>query len=405
MAATGERSATFRDVLAVPEYRSLWLSGLISRAGDQLARVALAVLAYSLTGSATVTTLTYALTFVPSLIGGPLLGGLADRFPRRRLMIACDVARALLVGIMAIPQVPFPVLCVLLFVVQLIDAPEKTARIATTPDVLDARLYVTGVTLAQMTSQLTMLVGFGVGGLIVTAIGPHAALGLNALSFALAALVVATGVKERPASRTGRVVSLGEMATGVGLIIRDRRLRGLLAFALLATFSIAPEGLAVPYAAALGGGTVQAGILLCAIPAGSVVGMYLVNRLSAGLPALAPLAVASCLPLVVSALEPGIAISAAAWFLTGVLSAYQVIANAEFVRAAPPERRGQTIGVAASALTAVQGIGVLLSGPLADRTGPPATIAVYGLAGTIVALPLAVAWRRGRAAAPQPESR
>ncbi|WP_433220679.1 hypothetical protein [Microtetraspora malaysiensis] len=74
-------------------------------------------------------------------------------------------------------------------------------------------------------------------------------------------------------------------------------------------------------------------------------------------PALAPLAVASCLPLVVSALEPGIAISAAAWFLTGVLSAYQVITNAEFVRFAPPERRGQTIGVAASALTAVQGVG------------------------------------------------
>ncbi|SEK69213.1 MFS transporter [Nonomuraea pusilla] len=394
MTSTAAGTVRFREVLAVREYRALWSSGLISRMGDQLARVALAVLAYELTGSATVTTFTYALTFVPSLLGGPLLGGLADRFPRRRVMVVCDVARALLVGLMALPQVPFPALCALLLVVQLIDAPEKTARIATTPDVLEARLYPAGVTLSQMTSQLTALAGFGAGGAIVTAAGPRAALAMNAASFALAALIVAAGVRHRPASRTGRAVSLRETAAGVRLVATDPRLRGLLGFALLATFSIAPEGLAVPYADALGGGAVAAGLLLCAIPAGSVVGMYLVNRLSAGPPALAPLAALSCLPLVVSAAEPGVAVSVAAWFLTGALSAYQVIANAEFVRLVPAERRGQAVGVAASALTAVQGVGVLLSGPLADLAGPAAAIAVYGAAGTIAALPLARSWRR-----------
>ncbi|MGA5764050.1 MFS transporter [Nonomuraea bangladeshensis] len=336
----------FREVLEVREYRALWLSGLVSRAGDQLARVALAVLAYDLTRSAAVTTITYALTFVPSLVGGPLLGGLADRCPRRRVMIVCDTIRALLMAAMAAPGLHFAVVCVLLFAVQLIDAPEKAARIATTPDVLGERLYTTGVTLHQFTSQVAAIAGFGLSGLVVAAIGARPALLLNSLSFALSALVVMMRVRERPAWPTGRVMSLRYMSGGIRTITSDRRLRALLAFALLAAFSIAPEALAVPYADAVGGGTVAAGVLLCSIPAGSLLGMYLVNRLSAGTARLATLAAPACLPLVVSAFAPGVAVTAIAWALTGVLSAYQVIANAAFVRAVPPERRGQVVGAA-----------------------------------------------------------
>lgn len=382
----------FREVLAVGEYRALWLSGLVSRVGDQLARVAVAVLAFDLTGSAAVTAFTYALTFIPSFFGGIFLGSLADRFPRRSLMIVCDVARAVLVGVMVIPGMPFWVLCALLFAVQLLDSPEKTARIATTPDVLKGDLYGTGITLHGITQQVTALAGFGVGGVVVAAIGTHAALGVNAVSFALCAGIVALSVRSRPAARTGRVVSPRELTRGVRIVLADPRLRTLLSMALLATFYIAPEGLAVPYAHAEGGGAIEAGLLLCAIPAGSAIGMYLVNRVGAGERAIGGLAVLSCLPLVVTALRPGLPITIAAWFVTGLLTAYQVLANAAFVRAAPAERRGQAVGVAGSSLIAAQGLGVLVSGPLADRLGAPATIGLYGAAGTIAAIPLAVAW-------------
>ncbi|MEV0587418.1 MFS transporter [Nonomuraea sp. NPDC050310] len=384
------------DALRVREFRALWLSGLISRLGDQFARVALAVLAYDLTGSAAITTLTYALTLVPNLLGGPLLGGLADRFPRRRLMIVCDLARAALVGLMAVPGVPFPLLCALVFCATLLDSPERTARIATTPDVLGKDLYQTGVTLLGLTSQVMVLAGLGAGGLILAVVPPRAGLLANAASFVLAALLVARSVKDRPAARTGRAVSPGELLIGVRLVLGDARLRSLLGLALLAAFYIAPEGLAVPYNAQLGGGGPQLALLLCAIPAGSVLGMFLVNRLRVGLDALGPLALCSCLPLTVCAFASGAVLPVAAWFLTGLLASYQVLANAEYVRIAPDERRGQVIGVAQSALIAAQGLGVLVSGPLADRFGPAAAVATYGVAGTLVALPLARAWRRSR---------
>src|SRR5690348_3764343 len=99
--AVATRRATFRDVLAIPEFRALYIAQLLSVAGDQLARIAVAVLVYSRTGSALLTGLSYAASYLPWVIGGPLLSGYADRMPRRTVMIASDLARAGLVAIMA----------------------------------------------------------------------------------------------------------------------------------------------------------------------------------------------------------------------------------------------------------------------------------------------------------------
>lgn len=61
---------TFGSALCVPEFRAMWVAAeLFSVAGDQLARVALAILVFQRTDSATLTGLTYALTFVPSFFG------------------------------------------------------------------------------------------------------------------------------------------------------------------------------------------------------------------------------------------------------------------------------------------------------------------------------------------------
>src|SRR5829696_10543253 len=86
--------ATFREVFAVSEFRALWSAELLSVVGDQLARVALSVLVFQRTNSAGLTALTYALTYLPDLVGGPLLSGRADRFPRRTIMVTTDLLRA-----------------------------------------------------------------------------------------------------------------------------------------------------------------------------------------------------------------------------------------------------------------------------------------------------------------------
>ena len=81
---------------------------LLSVGGDQLARVALTLLVYDRTHSALLAAVTFVASIIPEFLGGVLLAGLADRWPRRDLMIACDLTRAVLVTVMALRPCRWP---------------------------------------------------------------------------------------------------------------------------------------------------------------------------------------------------------------------------------------------------------------------------------------------------------
>ncbi|WP_165978639.1 MFS transporter [Actinomadura darangshiensis] len=393
-----DRAATFAELFRVGEFRALWAAGLISNLGDQLARVALALLVFRDSGSPFLTALAYALTLLPALLGGPLLGGLADRCPRRDLLIACNLARAAPAAAMALPAMPLTADYALVFAVALLDGPDRAARTALVRDLLPGELYTLGVATNQLSYQVTLLAGFGAGGMVVALIGAHPALAVNAATFACGALILRTRLRRRPAAgdRTATRWS-DDVAAAFRLIAGSPLLRSVLALALLAAFFVVPAGLAVPYAAQIHLPTRSVGLLLAAIPAGNVAGMLLIGRLSrreTQVRLLGPLAALAGLPLTACALRPGVAGSMALLTLTGVAAAYQVIAQAEFVRAVPAHRRGQALGLAAPAVTAVQGVGVLAGGVVADRIGAAATIALTGAAAVAAGAPLAVVWHR-----------
>lgn len=399
-----EQRARYRDVFRVGEFRSLFAAHLLSVVGDQFARVALTVLVFSRTGSATLTALTYALTFLPDLVGGPLLSGLADRYKRRQVMIVTDLARAGLVAVMAVPGVPFVALCGLLAGVQLLAAPFNAARAATLPVVFSSGeagpddRYVLASAVSNMSYQLAQLVGFAVGGVLV-AVNPSVALLLDAATFLVSAAVIYVGVQARPVPAvTGdRPASWGHrVRSGAELVWRDRLLRLLLLMLCVSAFPLVAEALAVPYAADLGAGPVAVGLLLATGPAGAVVGMLLNNRLAPPWRVrLMPwLTVAACAVLLPCALEPGLASTMVLWTLSGLAMAYFITANAEFVRRIPDEQRGQVFGLAATALRVSQGLVVLCAGAVADLMSPAAVVAIAGGLGTVVATVALVQWRR-----------
>ena len=134
--------------------------------------MALAALVYAKTSSALLTALTYSLTFLPALVAGALLSGLADRLPRRRVLIGCDLIRAVLFGLMALPGVPFWLLAGLLVVAMLAESPFIAAESALMPIILpDEDYYVVGTGLRTITNQVAQLAGFGGGGLMIAALG------------------------------------------------------------------------------------------------------------------------------------------------------------------------------------------------------------------------------------------
>ncbi|SDI30518.1 MFS transporter [Nonomuraea jiangxiensis] len=389
-------SVTFRQVFASGEYRALWSATALSDVGDQLARVAVSVIAYETTSSVALTAATYALTFVPALLGGPLLGGVADRLPRREVMFACDLARAGLVALMAAPGIPLAVICVLLFAVHLLEAPVRASYSAVLPHILDGGRYVTGLSAIQLASQSARLLGFTLGGVAVATIQPSGALLLDAATFLAAALIVRLGLAARPAPEGLSGDSpLRSIAAAVRVVTADPRLRLLAASAWLAGFYAVPTALAVPYAGDLGVGSGATGLLMAAGPAGAVAGVLVLGRWvspAARQALLGPLAVATSLPLTAMALRPGLVVTLLLWVMAGALSAYQVIANAEFVRGVPDERRGQAVGLVGSVLVAVQGIGIAVAGAVAELTGTATAIALSGAAGVAAALPIAIGW-------------
>jgi MFS family permease len=187
---------------------------------------------------------------------------------------------------------------------------------------------------------------------------------------------------------------------GAQLVFRNPLLRSLVLFGWLAGFSVIPEGLAAPYAHALGGDTFDVGLMMAAMPVGIVVGAFTVGRLakpSTRLRVMGWLAMLSCAPLIGAAANPPLSVVLALLALSGVGGAYQLAAAAAFVQNVPHAGRARAFGLAQSGLLAAQGLGILVGGAAAQAIGPHLVVAVAGLLGLTTATLLAMGWthRRG----------
>ena len=397
-----EQAATFRDVFAVGEFRALWAAQLLSVIGDQLARVALTVLVYDRTRSALLAAITFVASIVPTFIGGVTLAWLADSYPRRGVMIACDLVRCALVLIMAIPGMPLAGLVTLLFLVTLVGAPFTSARAAIYPDVLTGDRYVTGTAVTLTTFQFAQVLGFAAGGAVVGFFGTHLTLIVDAATFATSALIVRARVRTRPAPAAGgrhEPSRLAGITTGARLVLARPALRIPMFFGWLAAFYNAPEGVVTPLARELHGGAAVLGVILATEALGETMGAIVIGRFVAPptrLRAMGPLAVTGCGILALFFLQPDLPGSLLILFASGLASGYQIAANAAFVTAAPREQRSQAFGLAQGGMSLGQGTLMILAGAAADHFSPAWVIAVCGTIGAVVALAIAVGWARER---------
>ena len=193
MTITSAPSGTIRAALRYPDFR--WLvSGLaVSQVGDWLYNLALIVLVYDRTHSALWAGVTTAARVVPVVVLGPLGGVLADRFDRRRIMIACDLTRVgfmVLLAAVAAFRLPIVLAPVIAAAATAAAAPYLPCVAAVTPRVVDdadlpganaARSAVTGA---------GIILGPALGGMLLLLGSAASAFALNALTFGLSALAV-----------------------------------------------------------------------------------------------------------------------------------------------------------------------------------------------------------------------
>jgi hypothetical protein len=445
------------ELLAKREVRALWVAQLLSSAGDQFGRVAIAVMVYGQTRSSLLTAVAYALTYLPPLLGGPSITRLAGQLDRRTLMIGLDVARAALIAAMILPGTRLWGLCALLFAAMLLGAPFSAARAALVRGHAPAGLgWMAGPSPAIGTIgyQAGQALGFLAGAGLVATVQPQRTLLIDALTFLMSAcLVTALVRRRRPPPRSEASTHLLDephatastlapvrppaepaMGTGGRLVARSATLRTLVLLGWLAGFYVVPEGLAAPYARALGGGILAVGLLMAAMPAGAALGVLAFARLirpPARAQLLGWLAMLSCAPLIFSALHPPLGAVLALWALAGLGTAYQLGAMVAFVRAlggkrwaaaesadapaqaeevpapvsevpaparevsAQAEEAGMSaLGFAQAGLVAAQCLGFVVAGAIAQLVGPQAAVALAGLCGLAASTALTRMWGR-----------
>ncbi len=347
-------------------------------AGIVLAQLALTVLVYTRTRSPLLSALVFATGFLPQLIAGTLFSALVDRMPARRLLVGCNLVSAALAAVMALPAVPVAVLLALAFVLGLIRPVFLGARAATLKDVLPGGTFVPGRSLVRLVSQGAQIGGFAVSGLLLTVVSPRSVLVGNAACFLAAAVLLRSGTRERVPVKSTQLSLLSDSFAGLADIMSNAPLRRLLLFSwAVPALSVTPEALAVPYATSLSAGTAGAGVMLTALPAGTLLGEVLTNwkvppDRQASL--VVPAAVLTFIPLLGFAFRPDLGVALVALFCSGLGAAMYLGLDRLILSIAPEQLLGRALSVDAAGVMFWQGMGYAIAGSLAETL--PTTVVI-----------------------------
>ena len=383
-------------VLGNREFRGLTLAQFTSECGDQIAAIAISLLVYGRSNSPLLAAATYAVTYVPWVVGSMLLSPLTDRYPRRLAMLVCDACRAVVIGILAlmstIHSAPIGLLIALVLVSSFFSPPFASARGATLPDLFETGPpYVRAVAISRIMQQVDQVFGFALGGLVVAAVSPQGALGIDAVSFVLSFVLLATHLRERPvadARPLRPMAMLRQVGPDLAIVWKHPVRRTLLGFtAASLLFLIAPDGLAVVYSRQHGHGAVAAGILAASQPCGIALGAWLFIKF---VPTrsqsryLLPLGTLGAAILALTALVPPVWLTCLLWMASGMCQCFVVATIAAYNVVTERSIRGRANGLAAASIAVTQGLGFVLWGTVADFGGAAAGVAFAGIAGLVV---------------------
>jgi MFS family permease len=173
-------------------FRLLYFGQAISQLGDWFNSVAVFALLLDLTGSATAVAWMMIVQFLPMAIVGPLAGVVVDRLDRRRLMIAADLFRGVMIlGLLLVHRrEQVWIAYVVTTVCVSAQAFFEPARTATIPNITSADEVMPANALSSATWSAMLALGASIGGLVTALSGRNVAFVLNAASFFASAILL-----------------------------------------------------------------------------------------------------------------------------------------------------------------------------------------------------------------------
>ncbi|MFI6344110.1 MFS transporter [Streptomyces sp. NPDC050560] len=364
----------------------------VSTGGDWIFRFALPVLVLQLTGSAISTALTAVVEVVPYVVIGLFSGVVADRTDRRRLMVGCDTASAVIVtgiGIVCLADRPSVTLVLaaafVLGCVRPFSFPAFQRLL--TERVAPQRRAPANAFVQSVEGTFGML-GPLAGVAVVTLLGPTVASIADAVSFALSAVLVramAGGRSARPAaprprgSYRGALRSLaGGTLAGFHAVTRDRGMLWATGLLTLANFTFPAVSANLVFLMAGPDGHVPASLAMVAAAQGlggvlgAVLAPALLRRCEPG--TLMRIAAGAMVgALVLPALRGGVAVLAASWCLAGASTSLFLVPWRTYRQGAvDAEFLGRVVGIQRAVPFAVVPLSALVGSTLLTGHGAPA---------------------------------
>ncbi|WP_157250380.1 MFS transporter [Nonomuraea typhae] len=374
---------TYQDVFAVAEFRVLFAGQTGAVAGGTMTMLALSTLVYAHTGSPFLAAVAYLAGFLPQVLGALTIGSLADRLPPRPVMAGWEVVRAAMLVLIASGALPVWGMLAVVMVVGFLESPVRAAGLALVADLLPGNGYVLGRSVLNMAVGAMQIAGYGVAGLLLTAIGPKAALLAAAGMAVVVGGIYRFGLRARAPRSTG-----GRTRGGTRALLGDRAVRGLLLAQWVPNgLIVGAEALFVPFAGA------SAGVLFMAAAGGMLAGDAVVGRWTSPdsrLRLAVPLYVLLAVPYLMFAFSPGVWVAAVLVAVASFGFAGHLGTQERYLDAVPERLRGQALGLAGSGMQTGQALAATLTGTVAEVVAVNWTI-VLAAAGSLVTT--ALLWR------------
>jgi predicted MFS family arabinose efflux permease len=352
-------------VLRHRQFRRLWVAGTIDSLGSWLLVMSVPLQVFRLTGSAMSSGLALAVQAVPAVVVGPWAGVAVDRWPRKRVLVAANLAAAAGVGMMLIATDQRHVTYIFLglLVESVATCLLRPAVGAITPSLVSGeRDLAAANSLSAFSNSALRMLG-PLGGTYLVAHDRFAAVVLiDASTYVIAAAIVAgIAVTAGPPAPPGP-----QLRDGLRLVLTEPRLRGLLVSSWAYwTGNAALTALLVPFTTTRLGGGQALGLLITGLGLGYVVGSAISGRLVVrygvrGLLTVAYAAVGLCFVVLVNATALPVAV--AALTVAGVPGVVAQIAVGYRLQASVPDAvlgrvsaaflTGDAVAAVAGALTA-----------------------------------------------------
>ncbi len=389
---TGGRGLALRRALralAHRNYRLFFFGQLVSLVGTWMQSVAQSWLVYRLTGSATLLGLVGFATQAPTFFFASAGGVVADRWPRRRILVVTQVTSAAVAALLAaltlsgVVTVPLVVVCaILLGIVNGFDIPARQAFVI---ELVGREDLISAIALNSSAFNAARVLGPAVAGILVAAVGEGWCFLANAVSF-LAVIVGLLRMRLAAAPPAPQQTSpLRSLAEGFRFAAGSRPVRAILLLLGLVSFTGMPYVVLMPIFAdrILHGGASGLGLLMGASGVGALAGALLLASRDgvSGLGRWVAFAAGGFgLSLLAFAASRTFWLSAAVLVAVGFFLMSQMAASNTLVQTMVPDAfRGRVMALYAMMFMGMAPFGALAAGALADRIGARWVVAAGGL--------------------------